>query len=102
MKRLITLLLLQGALFATTALAVPAIEIIDSYDIELSDITISVEQNTLRVTNANGMTVQVYKITGVEVMSAKIDSDDKRIELDLPKGCYIVKVGKIARKIFIG
>ena len=34
-------------------------------------------------------------------MIARIDSYDKVIDLNLSKGCYIVKVGKTARKISI-
>ena len=34
-------------------------------------------------------------------MSVKVEGMDKRIELNLPKGCYIVKVGKVVRKIYI-
>ena len=38
---------------------------------------------------------------GAPIMSVKIDSQDKRFDLNLPKGIYIIKVGKIARKIVI-
>ena len=40
-------------------------------------------------------------MAGVRVMSVKVEGADKRIELNLPKGCYIVKVGKLVRKISI-
>ena len=34
-------------------------------------------------------------------MSFRVEGFDKRFELNLPKGCYIVKVGKTVRKISI-
>lgn len=34
-------------------------------------------------------------------MSIKVEGADKYYELNLPKGCYIVKVGKVVRKISI-
>jgi len=30
-----------------------------------------------------------------------VEGQDKRFDLNLPKGCYIVKVGKVVRKISI-
>jgi hypothetical protein len=43
----------------------------------------------------------LYLAGGAPIMSVKIDSQDKRFDLNLPKGIYIIKVGKIARKIVI-
>ena len=41
-------------------------------------------------------------MTGVKVVTQRIDSSDKVIELDnLPKGCYIIKIGKVARKVYL-
>ena len=59
------------------------------------------EANDLRVLNASGMTLEVYNITGVKLLSIKIDSSDKTCNVNLGKGCYIVKVGRYVRKIFI-
>lgn len=75
-----------------------AIEIIDN---DFSDVTISVSESTLRVTGAAGMTLCIYNVAGVHVQSFRVDGQDRRYELNLPKGCYIVKVGKVVRKISI-
>ncbi len=75
-----------------------AIEIIDN---DFNGITISVSESTLRVTGASGMTLCVYNVAGVHVQSFRVDGPDRRYELNLPKGCYIVKVGKVVRKISI-
>ena len=45
--------------------------------------------------------VQTINVTGMKLMSVKIEGQDKKVEINLPKGCYIVKVGKVVRKIYI-
>lgn len=90
-------LLLVGA--PTTALAVPAIEIVDN-DFQPA-VNITVEEGVIRVTGAVGQTLYVYNVAGVRVKSIRVDGDDKRFDLNLPKGCYILKVGKTVRKISI-
>lgn len=79
--------------------AVPAIEIIEN---DIQKISISVNEGSiLRITGAAGQELYIYNITGVRVMSLKIDGADKSYSLNLPKGCYIIKVGKVVRKISI-
>lgn len=75
-----------------------AIEIIDNDE---PTVGITVSGSSIRVSGATGMTLTIYNITGVRVMSVKVDSPDKHFDLDLPKGCYIIKVGKTVRKISI-
>ena len=41
----------------------------------------------------------VYSVTGECVATYRIDGEDKTIALSQPKGVYIIKVGKVARKI---
>lgn len=53
------------------------------------------------MTGANGEMLYVYNVAGVRVKSVKVDGDDKRFEMNLPKGCYILKVGKTVRKVSI-
>ncbi|MCD8289030.1 MAG: secretion protein [Prevotella sp.] len=104
MKKFLLLTMLSLTLTAVVpavARAERMIEIIETGDIELDGITVSINRNVLHVSGAAGQTLQIYKITGVGVMSVKVDSDDKYYTLDLAKGCYIVKIGKIARKISI-
>lgn len=82
-----------------TAKAAAAIEIVDN---DTQPITIAVSnEGVLHVTGATGLTLYIYNITGVRVMSVKVDGADKNYNLNLSKGCYIVKVGKMVRKISI-
>ncbi len=67
----------------------------------LSDITLTVNGTNVRISNANGEIMEIFNLTGVKVASVPIDSPEKTFKLTLPKGCYILKVGKIVRKISI-
>ena len=59
------------------------------------------EKASVQIAGANGETLHIYNVAGVRIKSIKIDGDDKRFELNLPKGCYILKVGKTVRKISV-
>jgi len=63
--------------------------------------TISVEGNIVSVGGAAGMKMEVVSLTGRAVASYKIEGPAHRIELNLPKGCYILKVGKTVRKVTV-
>lgn len=100
-KKIFTLLIALITLsfvLPTTVRANTAIELIDQ---NFQGISISVYGSVLRVEGANDETMYIYNVTGVRVMSVKVDGPDKRYNLNLPKGCYIVKVGKVTRKIVI-
>lgn len=68
---------------------------------ESQRITVSVSGSVLRVSGADGEVLHIYNVTGVRVMSIKVDGYEKNYTLNLPKGCYIVKIGKTVRKITI-
>lgn len=82
----------------TVSFANVAIEIIEQ---EFQNVTISVNQSVVRVSGANGQVMHVYNVAGVRLMTIRIEGNDKSFELNLPKGCYIVKIGKTVRKISI-
>lgn len=65
-------------------------------------LTITVSGTTIRVQNATpGSTMEVYDILGVKITSVRIDTADKTVTLNLPKGYYIFKVGDTVRKVVI-
>ena len=86
-KHILSIIFLAACLFCPTqrVVAAPAVEIIE---IDILPINISVNGSSLRV-------------TGVRVMSLKVDGSDKTYNLNLPQGCYIVKVGDVVRKISV-
>lgn len=68
---------------------------------ELGEATVQMVESTLRVANASGETLKIYNVAGVCVMTVRVEGADKRYDLNLPKGCYIVKVGKVVKKISV-
>ncbi len=65
------------------------------------DITITVDGQWVVINGAQGQTLEVVSLTGRCVMTVKIESPAQRVELNVPKGCYILKIGKVVRKIAI-
>lgn len=100
MKYILALSLTAILAFCTpcSAKANAAIEIIEN-DIQPSNVAISIDGTSVRVSGAAGQTLYIYNVAGVRVHSVKIDGADKRFDLNLQKGCYILKVGKTVRKI---
>ena len=64
-----------------------------------SPASISVSGQTVLVSGAQGETLEVVSLTGRQLMTVKIESPAQRVELNVPRGCYILKVGKVVRKI---
>ena len=65
------------------------------------EITISVNGQWVVINGAQGQTLDVVSLTGRRVMTLKIESPAQRVELNVPKGCYILKIGKVVRKVAI-
>ena len=99
-KRLLLMFGMAGLLLAVPnmAKANEAVEIGEQVE---QSISVAFYNGVLHVSGANGQTLQIYNVTGVRIMSFRVEGNDKRYELSLPKGCYIVKVGKVVRKISI-
>jgi hypothetical protein len=69
---------------------------------EQAPITITVNESTVHIKNADKKIVSIFNLTGVEVKRISIDSPSKTIDLSfLPKGCYIIKIGNVARKVYL-
>lgn len=73
----------------------------EDIETELSAISLSVNGSKVHIAGAEGQTLEVYNLTGTKVTAIRIDSNDKAFMLPLQRGCYILKVGKIVRKISI-
>ena len=65
------------------------------------DITITVNGQWVAINGAQGQTLEVVSLTGRCIMTVKIESPAQRLELNIPKGCYILKIGKVVRKVAI-
>jgi hypothetical protein len=102
MKKILLICSLTLAFLLTVPSWVQAVTVapgIEQYMDE--DINITVNGQTVIVTGAQGQTLEVVSLTGRRVMTVKIDSPAQKVELNIPKGCYILKVGKVVRKVSV-
>jgi hypothetical protein len=104
-KHLLGLTLVAAMLFMIPA-SVQASQVetigVEQDDDTRNDIQITVNKSVVRVTGAEGQVMEVISLTGRHVMSVRIESPAQKVELtNIPKGCYIIKVGKVVRKIVI-
>ena len=91
-----TLTLMAPQTMQANETEMPAIE--QSID---EDITITISGQTVTISGAQGQTLEVISLTGRRVMATKIESPAQRIDLNVPKGCYILKIGKVVRKVTV-
>lgn len=73
----------------------------EGIEVSMQGITLSVSGGNVHIVGASGEVMEIFNLTGTKVASIRIDSADKTFALNLPKGCYLVKVGKIVRKISV-
>ena len=99
-------LLIFSFIVTLTLMAPQAVHASDavSYALEQTideDIVISISGQTVTISGAQGQTLEVISLTRRRIMSAKIESPAQRIDLNVPKGCYILKIGKVVRKVTV-
>lgn len=68
---------------------------------EMQAPAVMVNGSVLYVNHAENRVLEIFSLTGTKVATIRIDSPETRIELNLKKGCYILKVDKVVRKISI-
>ena len=100
-KNIISIAFAAIAIFGSvsTADAAPLMELIE-VELQNAQITLT-DNNVLHITGGAGQVLEIYNVAGVRLSTTKIDSQEKRVDLNLTKGCYIVKVGKTVRKISV-
>lgn len=64
-------------------------------------ITLTIDGKTVTISGAQGQKLIVVSLTGRQVAEYQIESPAQRIELNLTKGCYVLKVGNVVRKVSI-
>ncbi|MBR3858356.1 MAG: T9SS type A sorting domain-containing protein [Bacteroidaceae bacterium] len=99
MKKFYIITLTLAMAFAPlTIMAEPAS---DGIEMSVSGISLSIKDGNVHIVGANGEVMEIFNLTGAKVATVRIDSNDKTFALNLQKGCYLIKVGKIVRKISI-
>lgn len=99
--RKIILTMTLTLMLSAPVLAVPVMmELMATEQID-SEVTMVVEGNTVTVNGAEGLVLEIISLTGRKVAQYEINSPSQRIELNLNKGCYVFKIGKVVRKVAI-
>ena len=83
-RKLYTILLAAAATFAVPVVA-------DAMTAE-AQVASNIDEREVKIT---------VSLTGRPVMKVRVDNDVQRVELNLPKGCYILKVDKVVRKVSV-
>lgn len=96
-----TLLILLSAVLLGAPVSAYAFTGHEGIEQPSSNISIEIKNKEIRVSGANGKKIEIYNLTGVSISTNLIESNDATFPLNLPKGCYILKVGKVVRKISI-
>lgn len=86
---------------ASAPLTIMAEPASDGIEMSVSGISLSIKDGNVHIVGANGEVMEIFNLTGAKVATVRIDSNDKTFALNLQKGCYLIKVGKIVRKISI-
>ena len=73
----------------------------EEIEMETKAITIAFRGNSVLVSNAEGLNLEIFNLTGVRISTIKIEDNESQIQLNLTKGIYMVKVGKVVRKVTI-
>lgn len=99
MKKICIITLILAMAFAP--ISMQAETMTDGIEMSVSGITLSINGGNVHIIGASGEVMEVFNLTGAKVATVRIDSNDKAFALNLPKGCYLIKVGKIVRKISV-
>lgn len=101
-KTLLSIITLAALLLGTPAAMHASTSAVEMIDLDQPDITLTYNAGTMHITGANGLVVKVYNLAGIAVKTFKVDGQDKRINLPLSDGVYIIKVGpSYTRKITV-
>lgn len=74
----------------------------DLAELDVQGISITYNGDVMHVVGANNLMVTIYNLAGVAVKSFRVEGPDKRFNLSLTDGIYIVKVGStFTRKIVV-
>ena len=102
MKKPLLICSLAAAMMLSVPVAMTAVTVAPGIEQVMDDdINITINQQTVIVSGAQGQTLEVVSLTGRRIMTVKIESPSQKVELNIPKGCYILKIGKVVRKVSV-
>ena len=95
MKKILIIALTLAMSFAPVSMLAQSER--DGIEASASGIQLTTNGGNVHIVGAGGEVMEVFNLTGTKVATIRIDSADKSFALNLPKGCYLIKVGKIVR-----
>ncbi len=102
MKKLLPIFSLTLALMLFVPSTMMAVMVAPGIEQMVEDeVNITISGQTVMITGGQDKTLEVVSLTGRRVMTAKIENASQKVELNIPKGCYILKIGKVVRKISV-
>ena len=99
MKKIFIIALTLAMAFASISML--ADPMADGIEVSVSGIQLSIKDGNVHIVGAQGEVMEIFNLTGTKVATIRIDSNDKSFALNLPKGCYLIKVGKVVRKVSV-
>lgn len=102
MKKILLFILLAMPMLAFSAIETNAAYKIEIFEQDINPIQISIDQdNKLHISGANGQIAYIYNVVGKVIATIKIDGPNAKLPVTLERGCYIVKVGTVVRKVYV-
>lgn len=101
-KSILTILMMLCMMFAVPMVSSARTGAEEMIDMEVQKISLTYSGGVMHITGANSQIVTIYNLAGVAVKSFRVEGQDKRFNLSLSDGVYIIKVGtSFTRKILV-
>src|SRR5574344_1683660 len=72
-----------------------------TYEQQIGDnakVSVNIQNSAIVVKGAAGYDMEIISLTGRRMMKVRIENNSQRIELNVMKGCYIVKIENQSKK----
>lgn len=101
-KSLLTILMIPSMMFVVPMVSSARTGAEEMIDLDVQEISLTYSGGVMHITGASNQIVTIYNLAGVAVKSFRVEGQDKRFNLSLSDGVYIIKVGSsFTRKILV-
>lgn len=101
-KSLLTILMIPSMMFIVPMVSSARTGAEEMIDLDVQEISLTYSGGVMHITGAHNQIVIIYNLAGVAVKSFRVEGQDKRFNLSLSDGVYIIKVGtSFTRKILV-
>lgn len=101
-KSLLTILMIPSMMFIVPMVSSARTGAEEMIDLDVQEISLTYSGGVMHITGAYNQIVTIYNLAGIAVKSFRVEGQDKRFNLSLSDGVYIIKVGtSFTRKILV-